>query len=453
MMNVRSQIRSDLSQCILMFLRSLKMSNLSKEHSEQLKFYVLSLRKSCLNRKQIQHAMMVLRSQLKSDLRQKKWIDQWTEICIPLFLTDQSIVNPIKCLKETHTRFVLPLLKPSAREETSEPDILPLTCSNDKRFSEPVDVVLCSPNSEQVREYWTSPETYSLRKMRRGRCMIINNESFTGPVEKDENGELRVTLPTRHGTQRDVDDISSLFIQFLFTIDVNKNKSAQEILVLLQEASQNPEQWSADCFVLFILSHGTSTGVYGSDGEIVGVEEITAIFNRHNCPALTGKPKLFFIQACRGEKRAQHSIPVRMDQVGRNLPRYRRNGTTALDAGKETNSNVVPLPLLVEPDIFVAQATKPGYVSFRDELNGSWFIQDLVYVFKCSAHEMEINDLFTLVTRHVSKRVTQEEGDGPGGAMQVPDTTCSLSRKLFFFPGVYDRDYDSLKWYQGQSAH
>lgn len=71
----------------------------------------------------------------------------------------------------------------------------------------------------------------------------------------------------------------------------------------LFKASSNPDQQNAECFACVICTHGTESGVYGVDGEVLSLEQITAFFDSSNCAALQNKPKLFFIQACQGGKK------------------------------------------------------------------------------------------------------------------------------------------------------
>ena len=54
------------------------------------------------------------------------------------------------------------------------------------------------------------------------------------------------------------------------------------------------------CFVLVILSHGRDGVIMGSDGAKVNLKSIFAMFSNDNCRSLRKKPKLFFIDACRG---------------------------------------------------------------------------------------------------------------------------------------------------------
>jgi len=55
-------------------------------------------------------------------------------------------------------------------------------------------------------------------------------------------------------------------------------------------------------FVMFVLSHGEDGHFYALNGAKISIEKVIANFDGSNCPALLGKPKLFFIQACQGCK-------------------------------------------------------------------------------------------------------------------------------------------------------
>ena len=52
--------------------------------------------------------------------------------------------------------------------------------------------------------------------------------------------------------------------------------------------------------VLVFMSHGVREGILGVDRTVVTIEDIKDIFSGRNCPALIGKPKIMFFQACRG---------------------------------------------------------------------------------------------------------------------------------------------------------
>jgi len=55
--------------------------------------------------------------------------------------------------------------------------------------------------------------------------------------------------------------------------------------------------------IVFVMTHGGEEGkLFGSDGEHITIEEIASLFNAKNCPKLIDKPKIFVIQACRGDR-------------------------------------------------------------------------------------------------------------------------------------------------------
>ena len=68
------------------------------------------------------------------------------------------------------------------------------------------------------------------------------------------------------------------------------------LLTLISVAQQDHSD--ADCFVCIILSHGRQGYVYGTDG-LVMIESLTKHFKGDVCESLAGKPKLFFLQACK----------------------------------------------------------------------------------------------------------------------------------------------------------
>ena len=55
-------------------------------------------------------------------------------------------------------------------------------------------------------------------------------------------------------------------------------------------------------FVLVITSHGSEGIIYGSDGKSILLSEMYKLLAPKNFPAMVGKPKLIFLQACAGGK-------------------------------------------------------------------------------------------------------------------------------------------------------
>ena len=133
--------------------------------------------------------------------------------------------------------------------------------------------------------------SYPMERRPRGIALIIGNEHFENPS----------TLPDREGNDEDVKQLKKLW-QFLhFKVDFRPDLKSEAMRKALKEISaKDHDQY--DCFVCCLLSHGENDGIFGTDGKVVKIQEITALFRGAECPSLAGKPKLFFIQACRGKK-------------------------------------------------------------------------------------------------------------------------------------------------------
>lgn len=63
----------------------------------------------------------------------------------------------------------------------------------------------------------------------------------------------------------------------------------------------NVDHSDHDCLLISILSHGESGWIYAKDAHY-RLEDIWCYFTAPRCPTLAGKPKLFFIQACQGDR-------------------------------------------------------------------------------------------------------------------------------------------------------
>ena len=189
----------------------------------------------------------------------------------------------------------------------------------------------------------------------RGICLVINNYNFLGEDE-------------RLGAKLDEEAIENLFKELHFTVVIRENLGGLEILKVAQEmAAKDHSNYAA--FVFCIMSHGDKKDViYGVDNRKAGMEDLMCEFIATNCPTLENKPKLFFIQACRG----QRSDP-RMNRLSASTA-----DNIAGDSIQIVHSPDADLANGVSPreaDFLLAFATVPGYKAWRSKQVGSWFIQ------------------------------------------------------------------------------
>lgn len=151
--------------------------------------------------------------------------------------------------------------------------------------------------------------------------------------------------PEREGSETDQREIAALFEELEFAVTLCTDLTAVDIHRNLQGIAERDHS-THDVFVLIIISHGgVGDTVYGVDDKSLTIQDLMNPFNEANCPTLKNKPKLFFIQACRGH--------------GFDHPE------------EKTYNGICP----IEADFLLAHSTVPGAVSFRHKLHGSLFIQ------------------------------------------------------------------------------
>ncbi|XP_051506366.1 caspase-3-like isoform X2 [Myxocyprinus asiaticus] len=129
---------------------------------------------------------------------------------------------------------------------------------------------------------------YDMKFPSLGQCVIINNKNF----------HRRTGLGVRNGTDVDAKNVMEVFSKLGFKIRFNNDQTVSQMRDLLTKVSQEDHSHSA-MFVCVLLSHGEDSKIYGTDGHI-DLKELIEVFRGDRCSTLVGKPKLFFIQACRG---------------------------------------------------------------------------------------------------------------------------------------------------------
>lgn len=259
-----------------------------------------------------------------------------------------------------------------------------------------------------------SSKEYTMESDPRGFCVIFNNEKFKNPKMN------------RKGTKQDGECLEKVFKDLGFKVRTYHNKTAKEMKALLKSYSESRDH--KDCFVCCILSHGRQEGVSGSDLETCSMKDILSPFDGSNCPPLAGKPKVFFIQACRGELR-QAGVRVNTDS----------DATEAKDAEEPNDESLTPedpgeaYTLPDQSDFLISMSTVEDYVSFRAD-DGSWFIQSLCIHLKAGSQRGEdILGILTEVNNDVSKKVGYEiVKKVEVEAKMIPEHRITLRKKLIF---------------------
>lgn len=243
---------------------------------------------------------------------------------------------------------------------------------------------------------------YNMEHKNRGFCLIFDIEKFN-PSRK---------LPRRHGSQVDSTGLYNLFRAMSFEVILFKDLSAKEIRHQLEYFAKQDHSEN-DCFVCCILTHGEHGQLWGTDHRFP-VDMVYSHFLGDACLTLVGKPKIFFIQACQGD-RLDEGVPV--------------------IAHESLDSTTTYFKIPTHADFLIAYSTLPGFYSWRNTQDGSWFMQALIRVLSDYHHDLDLLTMLTIVNHRVAY-YRQSNANTPEftDKKQVPCITSMLTRRVFLRP-------------------
>ncbi|KAM8786290.1 caspase-3 [Rhynchonycteris naso] len=231
-----------------------------------------------------------------------------------------------------------------------------------------------------------------------GLCLIVNNKNF----------HKSTGMASRSGTDVDAATLRETFKNLNYQVRIKNDLTREEIVDLMRSVAKEDHS-KRSSFICVLLSHGEEGVIFGTNGP-VDLRKLTSFFRGDCCRSLTGKPKLFIIQACRG---------------------------TELDNGVETDSSaeddMACQKIPVEADFLYAYSTAPGYYSWRNSKDGSWFIQSLCALLKLYAHKLEVMHILTRVNRKVATEFESFSLESTFHAKkQIPCIVSMLTKELYF---------------------
>ncbi|XP_071577621.1 caspase-1 isoform X2 [Temnothorax nylanderi] len=170
---------------------------------------------------------------------------------------------------------------------------------------------------------------YNMNHSKRGVALIFNHEFFTVPH-----------LKPRCGTNVDCENLTLALKNLGFEVNDFHNLTHKDVVKQLERAAEMDHS-EHDCLVIAVLSHGELGLLYAHD-TAYKADSLWHYFTADKCQSLAGKPKLFFIQACQGDK---------LDP-GINLKER-----------TETDGLVSTFRIPTQADFLIAYSTIPGHTS------------------------------------------------------------------------------------------
>lgn len=224
--------------------------------------------------------------------------------------------------------------------------------------------------------------------------------------EKRRTGK---TPSIRNGTGQDVRRLTETFGKLGFRVEDFPDFKYKNIMEVIQHIIISDHS-ETSCIAIVILTHGCDGGFVEAADKEYPLSDIYNKFINSNNERLISVPKLFFIQACRG------------DDVD--------SGKIMTDGDSENDVSIL-LPSHI--NFLTMYSTVPGYVSWRDS-SGSWLIQEFC---NCLDEYSDKHHLLEIITFSNLKVARERASNTPAdkryhGKKQMPETQFTLAKLLKF---------------------
>ena len=258
---------------------------------------------------------------------------------------------------------------------------------------------------------------YKMDHEKRGIALIINISEYEPNL---------FDLKERDWSIKDVENLKKTLEYLEFDIEFMENFTKLQIEECLKRISTNIKENNFDCFLCVVMSHGMNDSFATYNSELMSFEEIMSPIK--SCKTLEDKPKMFFFQACRGEKEME-STPksgvssaksVKGAQMTENIP-------STSTASKKTDKIATNFDR--ESNLLIYNSTLPDHYALTNNVaDGSIFIQSFCDVFNECAYKnlpnnLSLAQMITKINKSVSKTRQQ---------ISVPE--FRMSKEVYFWP-------------------
>lgn len=299
------------------------------------------------------------------------------------------------------------------------------------------DIVKCTEKSFTTKCESKKGKIYSMQSKNRGKLILISNakcvsQCTESKCDEDKMKEARYSQQCISNSDFDKSNIGQLFKYMGYDSKggnlVNKPKEViKEFLKkILSEIDKDPSSQYDSLVIMFVSGKFDSEAnkIYDTHGDEVPEKDILDIIKA--CHHFDGKPKVVFI--------------------------HTYNFQEEIDTFDSTDSAVNNIIKDCEPnkdDIFVVSSyprTEQGPWIMGENMNGSYFIQALIYVFKNFACEKSfielLNEVNTCLLQSVVPKMTEDGKTKTVEKKPVAQVVLSEyceEKELYFFPGLVQK--------------
>ena len=250
----------------------------------------------------------------------------------------------------------------------------------------------------------STPQTdrvYKIDYSMPGAVIIFNNKKFTDPE----------AYPIRRGSEQDVFSLCTLFRGLNYEVAPPYiNKTEAKMRKAIYEYATH-DYTSYGCLIIFIMSHGDKSKIISSDSKEIDLSEFITPLKRNH--TLKSKPKVFFIQACRGNNKMKVNDDGPISKSSSNIVHSRYYD----------HENRLPK----ETDFLFAYSTLEDYLSYRDPDDGSWYIQML-----CKAIREEESKEISHILKYAHQLISQMVAKCDTIEVKMTPTYEDRLTKLFY---------------------
>ena len=250
--------------------------------------------------------------------------------------------------------------------------------------------------TSSTRDKTWSP--YKMNKDRHGIALVISNIKW----QLDKDGQP--LMENRDGAEKDVDDLEESLEAIGYRVIHEDNLTVDDMKLKLKKVCADKRSIVSsndDSFICYIASHGFELGVYGVDKKYVSVDELSKILEPDESSKLKQKPKIFFVQACRGGKVSQ---PV--------------------DGGNGKSKSRVPR----RADFYFSYATDPGHLAARHP-----YTQLLSKCLNEYSAQLSLDEIVMKVHEEIAREVYGvESGSEIHEHMQIGEVVHTMRGPVYF---------------------
>jgi len=278
---------------------------------------------------------------------------------------------------------------------------------------------------------------YNMNHARRGIALVINIRTYEpNPYKLDE----------RKRSEPDVVNLKKTLEYLEFDLKLHENKTANEIRDEIQKIAEI-DHTDSDCFLCVVMSHGDDDKIFASDSEEISFEEIMKPIK--DCETLKNKPKLFFFQACRGNKEMEannHRPGSGNSTKSGHEPDHKEEKTSLkMHAPKQINTkqepNSEPKPrtdIKTEADLLVYYSTITDHRSYGNEAEGTIFIKSV-----CKQFSEAYKNLLSPKNMSLDVMIKNINESVKGSEIQLSETLDRFTGTVYFQPKNVSYDFES----------